>query len=143
MLEPSGGRLPDDDRARLGEGLESCGDVGRIPEGNGSGSAGADRPDCGLAAVDPDSDGELREAPRGFDVSGVFGDDLEDAEAGSGRALGIVVVSGWHAEVRADPVARVGLHHAAVLLDSSAHHGDALADERLHFVRGESLPERG
>ena len=143
VLETPGGRLSDDDRARLGEGLDSRRDVGRISEGHGSRLRRTDEPHGRLAAVDPDPDGEVCEAPCRLDVARVFGDDLEDAEGGAGGALGIVVVRGRHAEVRADPVALVGLHHAAVLLYCAAHHRHALADERLHLVRGEPLAEGG
>ena len=48
---------------------------------------------------------------------------------------------GRDAEVGADPVAFVGLHHAVVLLDGAAHHRHALADERLHLVRRQPLAE--
>ena len=82
-------------------------------------------------------------APGRLDVARVLGDDLEDAQASPGGALRIVVVGSRHAEVRADPVSLVRLHHAAVLLDGAAHHRHALADERLHLVDREPLPERG
>ena len=60
----------------------------------------------------------------------------------AGGALGIVLVRGRDAEVGADAVALVRLHHAAVLLDGAAHHRHALADEHLDLVRRESLAER-
>ncbi len=52
IAEATGGRLSDDDRARLGEGLDSCRDVGRISESDGSRLCRTDEPDCGLPAVD-------------------------------------------------------------------------------------------
>ncbi len=55
---------------------------------------------------------------------------------------GIVLVRGRYAEVRADPVALVRLHRAAVLVDGATHHRHALADEHLRLVGLESFAER-
>lgn len=80
--EALGGGVTNEDRPRVGQRLETRGDVRRVPE--------SDRPGIGGAH---EADG-------------------------------------------------VGLDGAAVLLHRHAHHRHALADERLHFVRGEPLPER-
>lgn len=85
---------------------------------------------------------EVRETPGRLDVTRVLGDDLEDAKTGPHRALGIVLVRRRHAEVGADSVTGVRLHHAAVLLDGTTHHRHAFADERLHLVRRKLLAER-
>ena len=77
-----------------------------------------------------------------LDVLGVLADDLEDAQRRAGGPLVVVLVGSGNAEVRADAVALVGLHRSAVLLDGTAHHRHALADERLHLVGREPLAER-
>jgi hypothetical protein len=143
MGEAAGGRVADGDRSGLGERLEPRRDVGRVPERDRTRFGRTDLAHGGLTGVDAHPDGEVCESPRRFDVAGVLLDDLEDAQAGAGSALGIVIVSGGHAEVRADPVARVRLHHPAVLLDGATHHRHALADERLHLVGRQPLSEGG
>jgi len=47
------------------------------------------------------------------------------------------------AEVRADPIAHVGMDHSAEVLDGPAHTRHALAHEGLHLVRAEALPQPG
>ena len=97
----------------------------------------ADQADRGLAAVDADADVEVLDLPRRANVCGVLLDDGEDAERGERGSLGIVLVCRRDTEEGADAVSHVRLDVAAVLLDRTAHAGDALAHELLH-LRGES-----
>ena len=142
VLEPARGDLADEDRPGLGRGLEARRDVRRVAERDGLRIGAADEPDrCG-PAVHADPHGEPRDSPGRLDVSRVAADDLEDAKRRAGGALGVVLVRGRNAEVRADPVALVRLHRAAVLVDGAAHHRHALADEHLRLVGLEPLAER-
>ena len=143
MLESAGGDVPDEDRARLGRRLESSCDVRRIAERDRLRIGASHEPDSCGTAVDPDPNGEAGDPPRGLDVARVAAHDLEDAERRAGCALGVVLVRGRDAEVRADPVALVRLHRSAVLVDRAAHHRHALPDEHLGLVGLEPLAERG
>ena len=102
----------------------------------------ADQADPRPARVDPDADGEVRDAPGLGDVARVLADHLLDAQSRARSALGVVLADVRDAEVRADAVAGVRLDGAAVLLHGLAHLRHALADERLHLIRREPLAER-
>ena len=127
----------------LGGRLQSGGDVRRVAERDGLRVGASHEPDRCRAAVHSHSNGEAGDPPGGLDVARVSAHDLEDAKRRAGRALGVVLVRGRDAEVRADPVSLVGLHGAAVLVDRAAHHRHALADEHLRLVGLEPFAERG
>ncbi len=135
--------LTDHDRPGSGPGLEPGGDVGGVAEGHDLRVVGTDQADPGPAAVDPDPHAELGNAPRRFDLAAVGAHQLDDAQARPRRPLRVVLVGGRHAEVGTDPIALVGLHRAAVLLDGATHPRHALADEGLHLVRGQPLAQPG
>ncbi len=143
MHEPAARRLSHENRPRVRGGLQPGGDIRRVAERDGLGIRATDEPHRGRSAVDPDPHGEPRNAPRSLDVSRVALHDLEDAKPGAGGALGVVLVRCGHAEVRADAVALVRLHHPPVLVDGAAHHRDALAYEHLGLVGLQLLAERG
>ena len=134
--------VTDEDRSGVGRRLEARCDVRRVAERDRLGIGAAHEPHRRRPAVHTDPYGEPRDPPRRLDVARVPADDLEDAQGRARRALGIVLVRGWNAEVRADPVALVRLHDAAVLVDRTAHHRHALAYEHLRLVGLEPLAER-
>ena len=142
MLETSCSDVTDEDRSGVGRRLEARCDVRRVAERDRLGIGAAHEPHRRWPAVHTDSYGEPRDPPRRLDVARVPADDLEDAQGRARSALGIVLVRGGHAEVGADPVALVRLHDAAVLVDRTAHHRHALADEHLRLVGLEPLAER-
>ena len=142
MLETSCSDVTDEDRSGVGRRLEARCDVRRVAERDRLGIGAAHEPHRRWPAVHTDSYGEPRDPPRRLDVARVPADDLEDAQGRARRALGIVLVRGGHAEVGADPVALVRLHDAAVLVDRTAHHRHALADEHLGLVGLEPFAER-
>ena len=143
MRKSPRGRLSDHDCPRTRGSLEARCDIRRVAESDDLLIARTDRSHGGLAAVDPDTDAELLDAPGRGDVAAVLGDDIDDAKRGSRGALGIVLVRGRRPEVRRNPVAHVRLHHAAELLDHTRHPADTLADQLLHLVRREALAESG
>ena len=142
MRQAPSGQRAEEDRPRLGRRLEPGGHVGGVTERDRLRIHRSDEPDRGGPAVDADSHGEARDPPGRLDVARVPLHDLEDPECGPRCALRVVLVRRRDAEVRADAVALVCLHHPAVLVDGSTHHRHALPDEHLDLVGLEPFSER-
>ena len=143
MRQATRGRAPHDDGSRRGGRLQAGGDVRHVAERDHVLLGAADETDRGLAAVDADANVEVLDSPGGGDVTCVLGDHLEDPHRRMRRPLRVVLVRRGHPEEGGDPVSHVGVDGAAVLLDRAGHAADALADERLHLVRCQSLAECG
>ncbi len=143
MRQAPRGRAPHDDGSRRGGRLQAGGDVRDVTERHHVLLGAADETDCCLAAVDADPDVEVLDSPGGGHVTCVLGDHLEDPDGRVRRPFRIVLVRSGHPEEGCDPVSHVGVDGAAVLLDRAGHAADALADERLHLVRCQSLAEGG
>ena len=143
MREAAGGLLAHGDRAGSRDGLQSRCDVGRVSERDGLVIHGAHDADRGRAGVDADADVESLDPPRLLDLARVLPHDVHDPQRRAGGPLGVVLVSGRNAEVRADAVAHVRLHRPAVLVHGAAHLVHAFADQRLRLLRRQLLGERG
>ena len=141
--QPLGRLLAGHDRPRSGRRLEAGRDVRHVAERHGLRLAGADHADGREPAVDPDADVELLDVPCLADVAAVRPDHRQHREPRLGGAVGVVLVGGRDAEVGAHPVAHVGLHRSAELLDDAAHARHALADQRLHLVGAHALAQAG
>ena len=122
----------DQDRARDGQVLHACGEVGRLPDRRVVHvEVAADGAHDDLAGVQADADLD-RDALAPPEVLGVLLDGLLHPERGIAGPDGVVLVGERRAEERHDPVAHDLVHGALVAVDGLHH---ALEDGVEEFSR--------
>ena len=135
--------MTDEDRPGLGGGLQARRHVGRVAERDRLRIGGCPRAPTAARPLLTPTRTANPVIPQAASMSRAYRSTTSRMRRAVARgALGVVLVGGRNAEVRADPVALVRLHRAAVLVDRAAHHRHALADEHLGLVRLEPLAER-
>ena len=143
-LHPSCRLFADQDRARLGLGLEPCRDVHGISHRPVlDARTSPDSPDDDGPRLHADADAEPVDPPAPADLVGELPHLLHDPQSSEEGALGVVLVRDGRPEEREHSVAGQVLDRPAERLDRPHDAADGVADHELQLLRLEALPQGG